>query len=414
MQINKLNALKIKSSLEKGRYSDGGGLYLQVSKFGTKSWLFVYKRGGKPTSMGLGTPKDVSLARARELAAEFRRVLLEGRDPMGERREAEERRQAAIELEARAAQEAAKRKAVTFRTAAEQYIKSQSPSWKNRKHKAQWESTLQNYAHPVIGAKPVSEVTTADVIQILNPIWDTKAETANRLRGRIELILNWAKAMGHYHQENPARWNGHLSHLLPKQSRIARIKHFAALPYSKISGFMAELAKCDGVGAKALEFTILTACRSGEVTKARWSEFNLKDRVWTIPAERMKAGKEHTVPLTEAAIRILREVEPFGDDFVFASPRTGGEISDATMRAVLKRMGFPDLTVHGFRSTFRDWASETTNHAHQVCEMALAHTIENRAEAAYRRGDLKDKRRVLMDDWAQYLYCYPSVADRAT
>jgi integrase len=237
------------------------------------------------------------------------------------------------------------------------------------------------------------------------PVTATKlAEAANRLRGRIELILNWAKAMGHYSQENPARWKGHLSNLLPKKSRIARTKHFTALPYGEIPQFMARLRACEGIGAKALEFTFLTACRSSEVTKARWSEFNLRDKVWTIPAERMKAGKEHTVPLTEAAIRILREVEPLSDDFVFPSPRTREEISDATMRAVLKRMGFPDLTVHGFRSTFRDWASETTSHAHQVCEMALAHTIENRAEAACRRGDLKDKRRLLMNDWAAFLY----------
>lgn len=317
MQINKLTVMDIKSLSKRGRHSDGGGLYLQISKFGTKSWLFIYKRGNKPISMGLGTPQDVSLAKARQLAAEFRRMLLECRDPMGERKDAEDRRQAAIELEVRAAQEVAKRKAMTFRAAAEQYIKSQSPSWKNRKHKAQWESTLQNYAYPVIGAKSVSEVTTEDVIQILSPIWDTKAETANRLRGRIEQILNWAKAMGHYSRENPAHWKGHLSNLLPKKSRTARIKHFTALPYSDIPQFMASLTTCEGVGARALEFTILTACRSSEATKARWSEFNLRDKVWTIPAERMKAGKEHTVPLTEAAIRILRKVESLGEDYVF-------------------------------------------------------------------------------------------------
>jgi integrase len=299
-------------------------------------------------------------------------------------------------------------KTITFKESAASYIASHRAGWRNSKHAAQWEATLRTYAEPFIGSVPVQAIDTALVLKVLEPIWHAKPETANRLRGRVEAILDWAKVRGLRQGENPARWRGHLSYQLPPKSKLQRVKHHSALPYADLSEFISELREQEGVAARALEFTILTAARTGETIGATWDEVNALVEQWSIPAERMKAGKEHRVPLSAPALAILRDAEgnrPFvGSDYVFAGGKPGKPLSNMAMIEVLRRMTRADITVHGFRSTFRDWAAERTSFPSEVVEMALAHAVGDKVEAAYRRGDLFEKRRRLMSEWATFCY----------
>lgn len=390
---NALTPLQVKNA-KPGRYADGGGLYLLVKDSGARSWVFRYMLRGNARDLGLGTAGGtgaISLADARDNAAAFRLKVKAGIDPL------EERQQDAAR--ATAAAQTARIAGITFRAMAESHIAANEGSWRNDKHRQQWRNTLATYAYPVIGDIPVAEISTAHVLQILEPIWAEKAETASRIRGRIEIILDAAKAREYRAGENPARWRGHLAQILPARSRLTR-GHHKALAYDGIADFMAELRKRDATAALALEFAILTAARTNEVLGAEWPEFDLEKGVWTIPAERMKAGKEHRVPLSPRAVAILEAARPLGDTTAFPGIR-GGKLSGMAMTQLLRRMKV-EATVHGFRSAFRDWAADCTAYAHDVCEMALAHTISNKAEAAYRRGDLFQKRRRLMEDWATY------------
>jgi integrase len=363
-----------------GRHADGGGLYLFIDNSGRRRWIFMYARGGKRTELGLGSARDLSLANARAEAAALRAILASGGDPRAERTKDDH--------------------VPTFGESADTYVEAMRPSWRNEKHAAQWVMTLTRYAEPMRG-KPVDEITTQDMLDVLQPLWQRTPETAERLRGRIENVLDAAKARGHRSGENPARWRGHLDQLLPKRQRLSR-GHHKALAYDALPAFMVDLRSRDAVAARALEFLILTAARSGEVLGAHADEIDLEKRVWTIPPERMKAGREHRVPLSPRAVEIVSAIQALGRPrFLFPGPKPKAPLSSMAMAMLLRRMK-SDVTVHGFRSTFRDWASETTSFPHEVCEMALAHTIANKAEAAYRRGDLFDKRRRLMDSWAGY------------
>ncbi|MEE4206931.1 MAG: integrase arm-type DNA-binding domain-containing protein [Erythrobacter sp.] len=387
-----LTALKVKTA-KPGRYADGGGLQLLVKASGARSWVFRYMIAGRSRDLGLGPagPGGISLADARDEAAALRLKVKQGVDPLEERQKAEQ--------EAKAAERAAKVAGVTFRQAAESHIAANEDSWRNAKHRQQWENTLASYAYPVIGDMPVGEVDTPHVLDILEPIWREKTETASRLRGRIETVLDSAKARGYREGENPARWRGHLAQILPARKKLQR-GHHKAMAYEAIPAFMEQLHEREAVAALALEFTILTAARTGEVIGATWGEVDLAKAVWTVPADRMKAGKEHRVPLPPRAVEILEHVQSLDAEHVFAGP-AGGQLSSMAMSMLLRRMDV-DVTVHGFRSAFRDWAAERTSFAHEVCEMALAHVIANKSEAAYRRGDLFEKRRRLMSEWAEY------------
>lgn len=389
---NKLTALKVQNERSPGRYADGGGLYLQVAIGGTKAWLFRFMRDGQARQMGLGPIDIVPLSDAREKARNCRRQILEGFDPIDTRR--------STRLQARA--EAAK--GVTFKECAERYIAAHEAGWKSQKHSAQWLATLTAYAFPIIGSLSVSAVDVGLVLKVLEPLWSTKTETASRVRGRIEAILDWASARGFRQGENPARWKGHLDKLLPARSKVARVQHHAALPFGEMPSFASDLRERPGLSARALEFTILTAVRTGEVIGARWSEFDLAGKIWTIPQERMKGEREHKVPLSDRAIAILKALphELAAGGYVFMGDRPGKPLSNMAMLKQIERMGRGNLTTHGFRSTFRDWAAETTNFPNHVVEMALAHTVGDKVEAAYRRGDLFEKRRRLMAEWAKY------------
>jgi integrase len=367
-----------------GRYSDGTvkGLMLLVRDSGSRAWVLRYQIGGRRRDMGLGPYPEIGLADARERALDARRLIKrDGKDPIAQRGRVKIR---------------------TFKETAEALIESKRPGWRNAKHAAQWSSTLETYAYPKLGDLSVQTIDTDAVLDVLRPIWTTKTETASRVRQRIEAVLDYAIATRARTGENPARWRGHLDHLLPNPSKVRTVKHHTALDWRQAPAFMARLAKRQGIDARALTFTILTAARSGEVRGATWREIELENAVWTVPASRIKAGKEHRVPLTPAEVALLGEPgEP--DELVFSSPvKKGKPLSDATLAAVLERMGL-DVTVHGFRSTFRDWAGETTPHAREVIEAALAHRLKDKAEAAYARGDLFQKRRKLMEDWADYL-----------
>lgn len=340
--------------------------------------------------MGLGPYPDVTLQAARDKAAECRAMVREGVDPIENRKLT------------RARTIADQGKFVTFKDAAGQYIKANEAGWSNHKHGQQWRNTLATYAYPTIGSLPVNVIETTHVQKILTPIWTEKLETAKRVRARIEAVLDAVKVQGLRDGENPARWKGHLDKILPKPSKVRTVKHHAALPYSEIGAFIVILHERVAVAAKALEFAILTAARTGEVIGATWAEMDLQARVWTIPADRMKAGKAHRVPLSDRSMVILQQLhEARIDESVFPGQRSGG-MSNMAMLSLLHRMGRRDLTVHGFRSSFRDWAAETTAHPRDVVEMALAHSLESKTEAAYRRGDLFEKRRTLMNDWAGY------------
>ncbi len=389
--IGKLTALAVDKAKRRGYYGDGGGLFLQVSASGSKSWVFRFKEAGKLREMGLGATHTIGLAEAREKARECRRLRLDGIDPIEARKFARSR----ARLHAT--------KTMTFKDCAERYIAAHRVGWRSRAHAAQWPSTLGRYVYPIFGSLPVQAIDVGLVLKALEPIWTAKPETASRVRGRIELVLDWATARGYRQGENPARWRGHLENLLPGKSNVRRVKHHAALPYVEIRDFVAQLEQQDGVAARALEFTILTAARTGEVIGANWSEMNLAERLWTVPAERMKAGKEHRVPLSEAALAILERMQAIRqDDCVFPGGKRRRPISNMAMTMTLRRMGRGDLTVHGFRSSFRDWAAEHTDFPNEVAEMALAHTVSDKVEAAYRRGDLFQKRRQLMEAWARY------------
>ena len=375
-----LSARKVETA-KPGRHGDGRGLFLYVKPSGSRSWVLRYQTQGRRRDLGLGAYPDVSLAMARERAGEARRLIANGEDPIAKRQQS---------------------KPKTFKDAALELINSKRPGWKNAKHAGQWVATLETYVFPRIGQVQVAKVETADVIGALTPIWSTKPETANRVRQRIEAVIDYATALGIRSGDNPARWRGHLDHLLPKPTKVRAVKHHPALPHAETAAFMDDLTNRTGVAARALAFTILTAARSGETRGMTWGEVDLDKGIWTIPAERMKAGKEHRVPLSAAAIASLgpRRAD---DALVFESEmKPGKPISDMSMTAVLRRMGRNGITVHGFRSTFRDWAGEKTGFPREVIEAALAHGIKDKAEAAYARSDLFDKRRDLMEAWASF------------
>ncbi|MEH6790946.1 tyrosine-type recombinase/integrase [Parasphingorhabdus sp.] len=407
---NALKPLQVKA-LPAGRHTDGGGLQLLVKKSGARSWVFRFMLDGKSRDIGLGAatgPDNISLAQARDKAIDLRRLVQSGIDPLQER--------ARIDAESEAKAQAAHIAGITFKASAEAYITAHSDSWKNAKHRAQWPATLETYVYPVMGDLPVADISTEHVMAVIEPIWKTKPETASRVRGRIETILDAAKARGYRQGENPARWRGHIGLMLPTRTRLSRGKH-PALPYDEVNSFITDLQSRDAMAALALEFTILTAARSGETIGATWDEMDLSKAIWTIPAERMKAGKKHRVPLSTRAIEILETTKALGGDHLFVGAR-GGKLSNMAMAMMIRRMheakikagqkGYFDpkqnriATSHGFRSSFRDWAAESTGYSHETCEMALAHVIGNQSEAAYRRGDLFDKRRKLMDAWAGY------------
>lgn len=373
-----------------GYYPDGGGLYLQVSASGSKSWIFRFALQGKERQMGLGPFHTITLADARIAATDCRKLLLRQIDPI-DARDADKTRQALQDA-----------RSITFAECAAAYIRAHRAKWKNAKHAEQWTNTIETYCGPIIGGLPVQDVDTGLVVKVLEPIWTAKPETASRLRGRIESVLDWARVSGYRAGDNPARWRGHLDNVLPALKKRQRVKHHPALPFDQMGAFMESLRDQEGIAARALAFLILTATRTSEVIGAQWSEFDLDAKFWTVPGDRMKAGKEHRVPLSPQAVAFLGKPPPSLSDYVFPGPKAGKPLSNMAMLALLKRMDRGDLTVHGFRSTFRDWASERTNYPREVCEMALAHTIGNEAEAAYRRGDLFEKRRKMMLDWARF------------
>jgi integrase len=398
--IGRLTALKVEKAKQPGMYADGGGLYLRVTREGARNWVLRYMLDRKPHWMGLGPLSLYGLAEARVKALDARRKRNEGIDPIQARR-AERARQ---RLDAA--------KAVTFKQCAENYIASHRAGWRNEKHKYQWTATLQSYAYPVIGTLPVQAVDTTLTLKVLEPIWTTKPETASRVRQRIENILDFAKVRGYRHGENPARWRGHLDKLLPARSRFHEVKHLAALPYAELPAFLASLRTRAAIAARGLEFLILTGARTGEVIGARWNEIDLLDKTWTVPAARMKAHREHRVPLTARALAILGEMQAArhsdaNDAFVFPGHKSGTGLSNTAFLMLMRRMGRDDLTAHGFRATFKTWASERTSFQNEIVEAALAHVIGDKVEQAYRRGDLFEKRRRLMQQWAMYCTATP-------
>lgn len=390
----RLTALKVARTKRPGRYSDGGGLYLHVREGGARQWVFRFMRAGVSRDMGLGPAGDISLADAREIARGCRLELRAGLDPI----EARKARQSAAQLDAA--------RTMTFMDAAAAYIEANEPSWRNPKHRKQWRSTLDTYAAPLLGNLPVQAIDVALVRKVLQPIWHVKPETASRVRGRIETILNFATALKLREGPNPAAWKGNLSELLPKRSKVARVLHHPALPYRDVSDFMRKLRALSGTAPQALEFAILCASRSGEVRGARWSEIDFVTGTWTIPPERIKAGRQHRVPLSSRALGILEAMKPLRDerhgDYVFPGGKAGKPLSDAALSAVLDRLARTDITVHGFRSTFRDWCAEQTSFAREIAEACLAHTIGDAVERAYQRSDLVDKRRRLLEAWSRY------------
>lgn len=395
-----LSALEVGRMKFPGRHPVGGvaGLLLKVSPTGARSWVLRVMIAGKRRDAGLGAYPDVTLAQAREKAREARGLIEQGVDPI------------ARKVSAKSALLAARRAETTFEQATRSFIEAKSREWANAKHAAQWESTLKTYAFPTIGRLSVGDVTLTHVMAILEPIWTTKTETATRVRGRIEAVLDWATVRGYREGENPARWRGHLDKLLAKPTKVAKVAHHAALAVDEIAPFMTALRKREGIAARALEFLVLTGARSGEVRGATWSEIDLNNSVWTVPAGRMKAGREHRVPLSPEAVQLLHALPRFAHtDIVFVAPR-GGVLSDMTLSAVMRRMEV-DAVPHGFRSTFRDWAAERTNYPREVAEMALAHTIESKVEAAYRRGDLFEKRRRMMADWSKFCATAPAPSE---
>ena len=369
-----------------GMYGDGQGLWLQVRTEGTRAWVFRYMIAGQARAMGLGPLHTISLAEAREMALDCRKQVLRGLDPIDERR----RERTAVLGQ------------LTFKECAEQYLDAHGASWRSDKHRKNWASTIKRFAYPYLGDLPVNTIGTNEVMRVLDPIWREKTVTAKRVRQRIERVLNWAKTREYREGDNPARWRGHLDNLLAKPSEIAPVTHHPALPFAEAPEFMAALRERTEVPAKALEFTILTAARSGEVRGLKWEEID--GATWTVPAERMKANGEHRVPLSKRVQTIIKEMRKHGETgFVFGSQvKAGKSFNELTLLRVLDNMGRSDLTVHGFRSTFRDWISERTAFSSDVAEKALAHKVGDETRRSYERGDLFDKRRKLMDAWANY------------
>ena len=401
---NKLSAAAVRAASKPGLYGDGHGLYLQVSGFDTKAWVFRYMIDGRPRKMGLGPLHTVSLAEARKRAAEARLKAYDGVDPIDDKRA----RRAHRKLEAA--------KSITFKECADKYIAANREGWKNAKHADQWSATFNETkrgsltfpaATAAINDLPVSAIDTGLVLRALEPIWTKTPESARRIRGRIESVLDWAKVRGYRDGENPARWRGHLDKTLAKRPRVRA--HHDAIAYAELPAFMAELIAKDGASARALEFTILTAARTGEVIGAKWSEIDLKAKLWTVPATRMKSGVEHRVPLSERALEIITK-QPRDGELVFAGRRAGAPLSNMSMLELMRDMRGKGATVHGFRSTFRDWAAEQTSYPNELCEIALAHVVSDKTEAAYRRGDMMERRRRLMADWAEY--CEHTPAER--
>jgi integrase len=399
MRKRRLSAKAVEKQRQPGYYADGEGLYLQVTAPRTKrpshdtrkvskSWIFRYQLNGRSREMGLGAVNAISLAEARRKAQAARALLVDRIDP----------------IDARNAQRAAealdRARTITFADCASRYVEAHRAGWRNAKHQYQWKQTLGDAYCAPIASLPVSDIDTGLVLKVLEPIWTEKPETATRLRARLERVLDWATTRGYRKGANPARWRGHLSTLLPALKKRQRVRHHPALPYEQIGQFIAELRKQGGTAARALEFTILAAARTGEVVNATPDEFDLDKGVWTVPAGRMKGGVEHRVPLPPRAVEIVR-AQPEGV-YVFPGGKGGRPLSNMAMLALLRRMGREDLTVHGFRSSFRDWAAECTTYPHQVCEKALAHAVSDATEAAYRRGDLFEKRRRLMAEWATH------------
>ncbi|MCO6409053.1 tyrosine-type recombinase/integrase [Hoeflea alexandrii] len=383
--INKLTDTECKAAAKPGMLGDGGGLYLNVKPSGAKSWAFIWKKDGKRNEMGLGAYPAVKLAKARALAAECRQAVAEGRNPIDER----------------------KKDAVpAFGECADMFLASMEGQWRNEKHRAQWRMTLEQYASP-LRAKSVADISTDDVLKVLTPIWQTKAETASRLRGRMERVLDYAKARGWRTGENPALWRGHLKNILPARQKLTR-GHHAAMPYKDVPAFIEPLPGKDAMAARGLEFLILTAARSGEVLGATWQEMDLENAVWTIPAKRMKSGKEHRVPLSPRALAIVKALhETRISDFVFPGQKQNRPLSGMAFEMLMRRMKADTFTVHGFRSAFRDWVGDETQFPRDIAEQALAHRIGDATERAYRRGDALEKRRKLMTAWADHCESAP-------
>jgi integrase len=409
-QQQRLSALQVTKLTKPGLYGDGGGLTLQITPSGAKSWLFRYMVSGKSFGMGLGPTHTVSLAEARQKALDARKLLIEGINPLA----AKKKNLIAAAL--------ASARMMTFDQCAKAYIMAHKASWKNAKHVDQWTNTLNTYASPVFGHLPVAEIDTGLVVKCLAPIWESKTETASRVRGRIESVLGWATTSGYRTGENPARWKGHLENLLATISKSSRTKNHPSLPWPRIGEFILALRAREGVSARAVEFAILTACRSGEARGAQWAEFDMAGKIWTIPAERMKAKREHQVPLSDATLALLESITKDDDaDVVFAGTK-GQPLSDMSLTAVIRRMNGDEkpvwvdpngdsITIHGFRSTFRMWAAETTNYPREVAEHALAHQLPDAVERAYQRGSQFAKRTALMSEWAVHCAALPTNAE---
>jgi integrase len=387
-KINRLSARTVATLTKPGRHADGGDLYLKVDKGGAKRWVFLWMRNGRQREAGLGSVNAVPLAKAREKAAEMRAALADGRDP----------------IEARQATRAERDGRKTFGDVANSFMKDNATSWKNVKHRAQWKMTLENYGKSLTHM-PVENIDTPAVLEALKPIWQDKPETASRLRGRIEAVLDAARASGLTPADrlNPARWKGHLDRLLPEPNKLARGNH-AAMPYKAVGAFVAKLREREAISALALEFLILSAGRTGEVLGAEWPEFDLEGKVWTVSAKRMKSNREHRVPLSPRAVEIVESLHAVRTgNFVFPGQRLNKQLSNMALEMVLRRMKIEGATVHGFRSSFRDWCGEETNSPREIAEAALAHVTGDKAERAYRRGDALEKRRALMAEWAAFL-----------
>lgn len=394
---SQLSAKKIDNLKKPGMYPDGGGLNIRVTESGSKNWVFRYRLHGKEKRQGLGSHPTVSLAEARIAAMESKQLLHKREDPISTKKEAERQRRV----------EAIKGK--TFSEWAEKYIATHQSAWSNEKHINQWRNTLATYAYPVIGNLAVQDLGIEDILQVLEPLWESKTETATRVRQRIEKILDWAQTMGFRGGENPARWQGCLIHVLPSPTKIKKVRHHPAMAYSDLPAFYAELRKMDTQVAKVLAFLILTAARSSEALGARWDEISLEESRWEIPAERMKARRPHAVPLASKTVAILKEAALYSHNQPLVFPGLKGDkpLSDTALRKLLQA-SHPGLTLHGFRSTFRQWCAEQTGYAREVAEMALAHTIGSATERAYQRSDLYDKRHLLMTDWASFCGEYRS------
>jgi integrase len=392
-----LTAALVEKGTTPGRYGDGGGLYLLVRAKDVKFWLFRYTRAGRMREMGLGPAKGqnaVKLAEARAKARGLHAVVREGRDPLAER-DAEKAKAEADEAKAKAA-------AMTFRDVAGMYINAHQASWRSAKHRRQWNATLDQYALPLIGSLPVSDIDVGAVMRVIEPLWRDRTETASRLRGRIESVLSFAKARSWREGENPARWRGHLDQLLPPRRKVQRVEHHRALPWRELGGFMQRLRQISSISARCLEFLVLTACRSGEARGARWSEIDLSQRLWVIPASRMKSAREHRVPLSEAAMAVLRGMAHLGTEgLVFPGLKGDAPLADKTLAKAMADTG-GEGTVHGMRSTFRDWCAEATSFPREVAEAALAHALPSSVESAYLRSDVLAKRRMLMQQWAEF------------